>query len=530
MNIMSAMNVPTQEELSKGHGRITFEEYIKRKYPDFYQFLVGKYLFTGSYKEKVYCYNHNIVEQPLCPACGAPVKFHGFVYGYAKFCGSSCAGRDPKVREKLVNTCTDKYGDDYISKFHDWAVETTLERYGVDNVMKSDAIKEKFVNTCREKYGVDNPMKINECKEKSKQTCLEKYNHETYFGSERHLSRINKDKEKIKSTCLNKYGEIRATKNEEVKQKISDTVHEKYGVKWSCMREEAHHSHNKDSKPNINFAKILDDNNIIYDREFPIDKYLYDFRINDVLIEINPSVTHNINWSPYTNKEVNKNYHQQKTKIANQNGYRCIHVWDWDDVDKIISIVNSKQSIYARKCEVREVPVKEAKCFINKYHLQNWCRGNTIRYGLYHNNELVQIMTFGKPRYNKKYQWELLRLCTKAEFMVVGGAEKIFNFFISKYHPDSIISYCDLSKFSGAVYDKLGFIKTNNPQPSCHWWNVKQNVHVTNSLLLKNGFDRLFGTDYGKNTSNEQLMLQHGFVSVFDCGQATYSWKKQDII
>ena len=45
-------------------------------------------------------------------------------------------------------------------------------------------------------------------------------------------------------------------------------------------------------------------------------------------------------------------------------------------------------------------------------------------------NELIEVMTFGKPRYNKKYEWELLRLCTKFGYIVSGGANKLIKYFI----------------------------------------------------------------------------------------------------
>ena len=35
---------------------------------------------------------------------------------------------------------------------------------------------------------------------------------------------------------------------------------------------------------------------------------------------------------------------------------------------------------------------------------------------------------------------------------IVGGADKLFNYFIQNYQPQSIVSYCDTSKFEGAVY------------------------------------------------------------------------------
>ena len=217
-------------------------------------------------------------------------------------------------------------------------------------------------------------------------------------------------------------------------------------------------------------------------------------------------------------------YHLNKTNFAKENGYRCIHVWDWDDWNKIVSLVKSKQKLYARKLQLKEITKQEANTFLNKYHIQNSCYGNIINLGLYNNNQLVQIMTFGRPRYNKNYQWELLRLCSHSDYIIVGGSEKLFKYFIDNYQPESIISYCDLAKFNGDVYSKLGFNQKLKPKPSKHW--SKNTEHITDNLLRQRGFDQLFGTNYGKGTSNEQLMLEHGWLPIYDCGQITYVWIK----
>lgn len=55
-----------------------------------------------------------------------------------------------------------------------------------------------------------------------------------------------------------------------------------------------------------------------------------------------------------------------------------------------------------------------------------------------------------------------------------------------------------------------------------HWYNIKTNVHITDNLLRQRGFDQLHGTNYGKGTSNEELMLEHDYVEVYDAGQSTY--------
>ena len=132
-------------------------------------------------------------------------------------------------------------------------------------------------------------------------------------------------------------------------------------------------------------------------------------------------------------------------------------------------------------------------------------------------------MTFGEPRYNKKYNYELLRLCTKSNYKVIGGASRLFKYFIKVYQPKSIISYCDNSKFDGSIYKFLGFELKDFGGPSKHWFNGER--HITDNLLRQRGFDQLFNMNYGKGTSNEELMKEYGFVEIYDSGQSTYIWK-----
>ena len=219
-----------------------------------------------------------------------------------------------------------------------------------------------------------------------------------------------------------------------------------------------------------------------------------------------------------------KTYHKEKTDCALRNGYRCVHVWDWDDVSKILDMLKSKNTLYARNCELHEVDVKDCNVFCNTNHLQGSCKGMSVAVGLYKDGELVMIMSFGKPRYNHKYQYELLRMCTLSGCVVVGGAERLFKYFVDKYKPKNVISYCDRSKFTGDVYQRLGFTTSDKVSPSGHWYNERTHQHVTDNLLRQRGYDQLFGTHYGKGTSNEYLMVQTGWDCVYDCGQSVYTY------
>ena len=145
--------------------------------------------------------------------------------------------------------------------------------------------------------------------------------------------------------------------------------------------------------------------------------------------------------------------------------------------------------------------------------------------GLVYEGELYQVMTFGRSRYDKKFEVELLRLCTRPGYTVVGGASKLFQFAVKTYEIESVISYCDLSKFSGNVYEQIGMHLLRVTPPQEVWSRGEDKI--TANLLRQRGYDQLFGTNHGKGTSNELLMLEDGWLPVYDCGQAVFEYRSK---
>ena len=444
------------------------------------------------------------------------------------FCSKSCSAkysnshRDDSWKELKKKTNKILHDDEnYVNKK---AISETVKKlyedrddYGFD----SEAYKEKMLK----KYGVENIGRS----EWMKQHNLEKYGTEYYFQSEAYLKRKH-------NTNLKKYGYVNHMQNKEQIKKFREHIREKYGVEWVTdipgvkekiaekYVERISNFNNKRqiSKIQQHYIDLFKQKGLIVEAEFPLARYFYDIKIDNNLIEINPTITHNTYFNPY-GKCISDTYHLEKLNTANSKGFRCIHIFDWDDADKIVNLINTKKTLYARRLIIKEVSLDDCSNFLNKYHLQNSCKGQKVRLGLYHNTELIQIMTFGKPRYNKNYEWELLRLCTHKDYKVVGGAEKLFKHFIEVISPKSIISYCDFSKFTGEVYDRLGFVKQGIALPSKHW--VKGEQHITDNLLRQRGYDQLFKTNYGKGTSNEELMLENGWLPIYDCGQLTFIWR-----
>ena len=226
-----------------------------------------------------------------------------------------------------------------------------------------------------------------------------------------------------------------------------------------------------------------------------------------------------------------KNYHLNKTLACEQKNVHLFHIFEdeWKYKKDIIksmlkNIFNkTENTIMARKCEIKEVPYKEASKFLNNNHLQGKC-GSTIKLGLYYENELVSLMTFGKSRHfigNGKTQWELLRFCNKLNTNVIGGASKLFKHFIKTYKPQEVVSYADRRWSQGLLYHILEFKLYNKSKPNYYYIinNKRQyRFNLRKSVLVKK-------YNCPKEMSEHQFCLLNKWYRIYDCGCLCYIWK-----
>lgn len=124
--------------------------------------------------------------------------------------------------------------------------------------------------------------------------------------------------------------------------------------------------------------------------------------------------------------------------------------------------------IYARQCTVRQISNQEAAVLNNKIHLQGH-RNAQVTYGLFYKNELVQLMSFSRTKYNRNLKeanaWEIIRGCPGSNNIVVGGVSRLLTHFIRDYKPTKIFSYCDFNKFDGKSYLAAGMYFTGYTGP-----------------------------------------------------------------
>lgn len=253
--------------------------------------------------------------------------------------------------------------------------------------------------------------------------------------------------------------------------------------------------------------------------------------IDIFLPEYNVGVEYNgLYW--HSDVFLENNYHLNKTKSMEDQGYKLIHIFEdeWlnnKDIIKsrlknIIGVTDNK--IFARKTEIREISSKISSKFLKENHLQGSVN-SSVKIGLYYEDKLVSVATFGKLRKSmgsksKEGVYELYRFCNKLNTNVVGGASKLLKYFIKEYSPKEIISYADRRWSNGDLYTKIGFELVSKTRP---------NYFYTRGVVRENRFsyrkDILVAEGFDENKTEREIMKERGYNRIYDCGTLKFSYK-----
>lgn len=213
-------------------------------------------------------------------------------------------------------------------------------------------------------------------------------------------------------------------------------------------------------------------------------------------------------------------YHLNKTMLCAEKNIQLLHFWDIEiknKIDIIFSMLRVKLGIatriYARKCFIKEVDKNVAKEFFNENHIQGNAGCNKI-IGLYYNDELVSAASFITPRFNKKYDWELVRFATIKNVVVVGGMSKLLSTITG-----SIISYANRRWSMGNVYKQCNFTLIDISRPNYFY---TKNFKTLENRIKYQKHKLINNINYDKNKSEKEIMELSGYNRIWDCGNLVY--------
>jgi hypothetical protein len=462
------------------------------------------------------------------------------------FCSTSCAQIYTKSKNKEWLNKRDK---------------TNINKYGVKSPLESDIVKENYKQSILSKYGVENPFQVKEFRDKANNTILQKYGVK-YANQNKEVS--NKISKKLKNRVLDRtnFIEIKWEKLKEY-EKVSDMVplfnkedlidkklnieyDNKFKFKcnkcdsitevylsngylpackcsnykgYSIIEEEI----SKFLIEHLDGVKIELNKRDILPNRLEVDCYIPSFNL---AVEVNGIYWHSESMGKY------RDYHLYKTEQCNSKGIDLVHILDYEWVYKkpiIKSILLNKlklnkNKLYARKCIIKEITdIKELKEFLNINHIQGYTHSKT-NLGLYYNNELISVMTFGKNRFKKNSnEIEMIRFCNKLNMNIIGGASKLFNHFIKNHNNEKndIISFADRRFFDGKLYEQLGFSFESNTFPSYIYW--KNNIILNRISCQKHKLEKLLDK-FDSNKTEYENMKENGWRRVWDCGNIKYKF------
>jgi len=216
--------------------------------------------------------------------------------------------------------------------------------------------------------------------------------------------------------------------------------------------------------------------------------------------------------------------HYQKMLKCESKGIQLFNIFEHEDLDLWLSMINTKlnlnKKIYARKCKIKELKSQETKEFLDYNHIQGYI-SSKVNLGLYFEDELVSVMTFSKPRFNKNYEYELIRFCSKRNTSVIGGASKLWKYFVTKYNPKSVISYANRRFSNGELYSKLGFELIGKTEPNYFYFKPSKKKNFEKIYNYKSIKD----LNFDKNISIDENMYNNEYRKMFDCGNLVFSYK-----
>ena len=480
-------------------------------------------------------------DEGICPVCFAPTRFRTLGKGYLTWCSRKCSAQairnDPERNAAKVNamreTMTREYGVDSPAKSPELVEKrksTMKERYGVEFYSQSKEFGKQFVDTYMKRHGMRGPTANPDIQAKIRETNMQLKGVPYNFS-------INVDKARVEyARLLGEHDcelvEFSYKKRITYRCKTCGTICTEQDLfiksriasgRKLCVVCDPKHAHTSGEELELaHYIESLGFGVTHYDRGF-LGKYGADIVVESkkLIVEYD-----GIFWHSELN--VTNNYHLEKTELAEQKGYRLVHVFsdEWNEhstqvksrLANILGVIGTR--IYARKCTLVKPTYHDAMDFISSNHTQGSCPF-TVGYGLEYDGKLVAVMTFIRSRFSKdRDDVELLRYCTLPGVNVVGGAGRLFSAFVREHSPKKVITFADRRwSPTGSFYESIGFRKVGTTRPAYSYvvGDVRMNrMGLQKHMLVKRGAD--------SSKSAREILIEQGIYRIYDCGNFKYEW------
>lgn len=468
--------------------------------------------------------------------------------------GVENAAQSGLIKEKMKETCLGKYGVEYYTQteqFQEAGKAKALDQYGVEYFSQAQEIKDKIKQTSLEKYEVDHFSKTEEFAQICENASMKNYGVKNVFQAD-------EIKQQIKQTCLDKYGFEYPTQNEAIKEKRKDTIFERFGVKYPTQSKEIQERIKKSNLDKYGFEYPTQNEAIkekilatrlerfgtlnLYKKKSEdavrnwLNSFDFNFKPNASILKgkevdmFDPDLKLGLEfcglfWHTEKSKAPrDKYYHHNKYKKCKEQGIQLITLFEdeWKEKEaQCKSFLKSKiniydKKIYARKCIVKPLDKDDCKNFLNAYHLFGPARSVLFSIGLFFEDELVSVISFGKHHRQNGEDTSIVlnRLCFKEGIKVIGGSKKLFKHSLVwciENNYKKIISWSDNRWTEGQIYNHLGFILEKEMNPDYSYVRLSRPLKRISKQSIK---DKV--PEY---QTESEWAVENNLARIWDCGK-----------
>lgn len=428
---------------------------------------------------------------------------------------------------KFNDIATQIYGD--IGKFNSFLYKETLSKhlktFNSKTLMELDyRLKNKDfkIHTCSV---CSNEVEFNTQNKNYAKVCSIKCNNIYYSPLRKESSRDKFIKNKLKDN-LEKY-------NVEM---LSEYVDGKTNAKFKCKECNDIFETNMNSgvicrvcnpkiagfsleeKEVLTFIESIYDGKIIEnDRSLGIELDIY-------LPELNFAIEYDgIYW--HSSYFKTNDYHLNKTNICEDNNIHLIHIFsnEWLFKQEIVkSILKAKLNkiervILFKECVIKKVSSEESNSFLEINHIQS--KDNSfLQYGLYYQDELVQIVTFKRSCYKYKYI-ELNRFAYLLNTSIPEGFSKLIKYTKNQIK-EEIVIFADRRYYQkNNVYSDIGeYVGTTNPNN----FFIKGKLLESKEKYQKHKLKEIF-INFDENKTALDNCYDNGIYDIYDSGNFIYN-------
>ena len=447
--------------------------------------------------ERLYVLIYGLTARPKkCKSCDTAVQFGawGDPYG-STFCSQKCMWHDKTLKPKKIKIKTPHLSQAELTTRRE---ASNLFRYGVRYpwmMGESKKLKaEKAAALLGEKW-------INQINSSEKVTAL--FEPSEYRNSRQYLP--------VRCNACNTIYQVR---------RFGDDI-EKSVIRFceTCFTKNASTGQHDLAEwiKTLNISFRLNDRRV-FKGKFELDIWL---PTKNLAIEFNGLYWHSERGRPDIKAVSKLKYNAVKTQLP------LISVFEdeWNSKQNIVkSRIKNKlglidEKIFARKCQIVEFSANISRPFFELSHLDGFIPSK-MTFGLEYKGQLVAAMSFGKSRFTKNFEWELLRFATKPFTTVVGGASRLFSAWRNKHPSASIISFSDNNWGDGSFYEKLGFLY-DGQTPQGYFYTNSNGIRTSRQSMMKHKLkDKL--KIFDPALSERDNCWNNGWYRVWDLGNTRW--------